>query len=108
MPDATQASAVRRFGAFEIDLQAGELRKRGMRLRLSAQPFQVLAVLVEHAGNVVTREELHSKLWLSDTFVDSSHLLLMFGRSQYLLPPQNRQSALRPRSLVRMLRRLLL
>jgi TolB-like protein/DNA-binding winged helix-turn-helix (wHTH) protein/Tfp pilus assembly protein PilF len=73
MPDATQASAVRRFGAFEIDLQAGELRKRGMRLRLSAQPFQVLAVLVEHAGNVVTREELHSKLWLSDTFVDFDH-----------------------------------
>ncbi len=73
MPDATQASAVRRFGAFEINLQAGELRKRGMRLRLSGQPFQVLAVLVEHAGNVVTREELHSKLWLSDTFVDFDH-----------------------------------
>ncbi|HJY91094.1 MAG TPA: winged helix-turn-helix domain-containing protein, partial [Candidatus Acidoferrum sp.] len=73
MPDATQAPAVRRFGAFEIDLQAGELRKRGMRLRLSGQPFQVLAVLVEHAGNVVTREELHSKLWLSDTFVDFDH-----------------------------------
>jgi TolB-like protein/DNA-binding winged helix-turn-helix (wHTH) protein/Flp pilus assembly protein TadD len=73
MPDATQASAVRRFGTFEINLQAGELRKRGMRLRLSGQPFQVLAVLVEHAGNVVTREELHSKLWLSDTFVDFDH-----------------------------------
>jgi TolB-like protein/DNA-binding winged helix-turn-helix (wHTH) protein/Flp pilus assembly protein TadD len=73
MPDATQASAVRRFGAFEINLQAGELRKRGMRLRLSRQPFQVLAVLVENAGNVVTREELHSKLWLSDTFVDFDH-----------------------------------
>jgi TolB-like protein/DNA-binding winged helix-turn-helix (wHTH) protein/Flp pilus assembly protein TadD len=73
MPDATQASAVRRFGAFEINLQAGELRKRGMRLRLSGQPFQVLAALVEHAGNVVTREELHSKLWLSDTFVDFDH-----------------------------------
>jgi TolB-like protein/DNA-binding winged helix-turn-helix (wHTH) protein/Flp pilus assembly protein TadD len=73
MPDATQASPVRRFGAFEINLQAGELRKRGMRLRLSGQPFQVLAALVEHAGNVVTREELHSKLWLSDTFVDFDH-----------------------------------
>ena len=73
MPDATQASAVRRFGAFEINLQARELRKSGMRLRLSGQPFQVLAVLVEHAGNVVTREELHSKLWLSDTFVDFDH-----------------------------------
>ena len=73
MPDATQASAVRRFGAFEINLQAGELRKSGMRLRLSGQPFRVLAVLVERAGEVITREELQSKLWLSDTFVDFDH-----------------------------------
>ena len=60
MPDATQASAIRRFGAFEINLQSGELRKKGMRLRLSGQPFQVLAVLVERPGEVVTREELVS------------------------------------------------
>ena len=73
MPDATQAPAVRRFGAFEINLQAGELRKRGMRLRLAGQPFQVLAVLVERAGEVVTREELRSKLWPADTFVDFDH-----------------------------------
>jgi hypothetical protein len=52
MPDATQASAVRRFGAFEINLQAGELRKSGMRLRHSGQPFRVLAVLVERARRV--------------------------------------------------------
>jgi len=63
MPDATQASAVRRFGTFEINLQAGELRKSGMRLRLPGQPFRVLAGLVERAGELVTREELHSKLW---------------------------------------------
>jgi hypothetical protein len=47
MPDATQAPAVRRFGAFEVNLQSGELRKNGMRLRLSGQPFQILAVLLE-------------------------------------------------------------
>jgi TolB-like protein/DNA-binding winged helix-turn-helix (wHTH) protein/tetratricopeptide (TPR) repeat protein len=73
MPAVTQAPEVRRFGVFEIDLRSGELRKHGMRLRLSGQPFQVLAVLIEHAGEVVTREELHSKLWLADTFVDFDH-----------------------------------
>jgi Tol biopolymer transport system component/DNA-binding winged helix-turn-helix (wHTH) protein len=73
MPDATQAPAVRRFGAFEINPQLGELRKNGMRLRLSGQPFQVLAVLVERSGEVVTREELRPKLWPADTFVDFDH-----------------------------------
>src|SRR6266436_2625966 len=73
MPDATQTPAVRRFGTFEINLQSGELRKSGMRLRLSGQPFQVLAVLVERPGELVTREELRSKLWLADTFVDFDH-----------------------------------
>jgi TolB-like protein/DNA-binding winged helix-turn-helix (wHTH) protein/Flp pilus assembly protein TadD len=73
MPDATQAPVVRRFGVFEINLQSGELRKNGMRLRLSGQPFQILAVLVERPGEVVTREELHSKLWPTDTFVDFDH-----------------------------------
>jgi TolB-like protein/DNA-binding winged helix-turn-helix (wHTH) protein/Flp pilus assembly protein TadD len=73
MPAVTQAPEVRRFGVFDIDLRSGELRKHGMRLRLSGQPFQVLAVLVEHAGEVVTREELQSKLWLADTFVDFDH-----------------------------------
>jgi len=73
MPDATHVSPVRRFGAFEINLQSGELRKNGMRLRFSGQPFQVLAVLVERPGEMVTREELQSKLWLADTFVDFDH-----------------------------------
>ena len=73
MTDATQAPAVRRFGAFEINLQSGELRKNGMRLRLSGQPFQVLAVLTQRPGELVTREELHAKLWPSDTFVDFDH-----------------------------------
>src|SRR5215469_15651589 len=73
MPDAMQVPAVRRFGAFEVNLQSGELRKSGMRLRLSGQPFQVLAVLVQRSGEVVTREELHSLLWPADTFVDFDH-----------------------------------
>ncbi len=59
-----------RFGAFEVDLRAGELYKHGIRLKLQDQPFQVLAVLLEHPGDVVTREELQQRLWPSDTFVD--------------------------------------
>jgi len=73
MPDTTQGSFVRRFGTFEINLESEELRKNGMHLRLSGQPFQVLAFLIERAGDVVTREELHSKLWSADTFVDFDH-----------------------------------
>ena len=59
-----------RFGAFEVDLRAGEVYKHGIRLKLQDQPFQVLAVVLEHAGDVVTREELHQKLWPADTFID--------------------------------------
>ena len=64
-----------RFGVFELDRSAGELRKSGMRLRLQGQPFQVLALLLERAGEVVTREELQRQLWPSDTFVDFDHSL---------------------------------
>lgn len=63
------------FGVFELDLSAGELRKSGVKLRLQEQPFQVLALLLERAGQVVTREELQQKLWPSDTFVDFDHSL---------------------------------
>src|SRR5713101_4720262 len=73
MPGATHAPPVRRFGPFDINLHSGELRKNGMRLRLSGQPFQVLAILIERPGEVITREELHSKLWPADTFVDFDH-----------------------------------
>jgi DNA-binding winged helix-turn-helix (wHTH) protein len=58
-----------RFGAFEADVQTGELRKDGVKLKFSGQPFQVLAILLERPGDVVTREELQMRLWL-DTFVD--------------------------------------
>src|ERR1041385_8756901 len=64
------ASRPVRFGAFEVDLSAGELRKHGLRLRLQEQPFLVLAALLEHPGEVVTREELVRCLWPYGTFVD--------------------------------------
>ena len=66
---------IARFGVFELDLAAGELRKNGAKLRLQDQPFQVLALLLERAGDVVTREELRQKLWPADTFVDFDHSL---------------------------------
>jgi len=66
-------SRITRFGVFELDLSAGELRKNGVKVRLQEQPFQVLAVLLERAGEVVSREELRQKLWPSDTFVDFDH-----------------------------------
>jgi len=62
-----------RFGVFEIDLAAGELRKHGLKIRIQEQPFQVLVLLVQNAGKVVTREDLQKKLWPADTFVDFDH-----------------------------------
>src|SRR5215471_913663 len=59
-----------RFGVFEIDLAAGEIRKAGMRLKLAPQPFQVLQALLEHPQQVVTREELRERVWPDNTFVD--------------------------------------
>ena len=58
------------FGPFDADARTGELRKNGRRLRLSKQPFQVLAMLLETPGELVTRQELKSRLWPEDTFVD--------------------------------------
>jgi Tol biopolymer transport system component/DNA-binding winged helix-turn-helix (wHTH) protein len=63
-----------RFATFEVDLRAGEVRKGGVRLKLGGQPFQVLAILLERPGQVVTREELQKRLW-PDTFVDVDHNL---------------------------------
>lgn len=64
-----------RFGVFELDLRAGELRRSGMKVKLQEQPFQVLAQLLERPGDVVTREEMRDRLWRSDTFVDFDHSL---------------------------------
>ncbi len=67
------ASPGYRFGAFEVDPRAGELRKHGIRIKLQDQPLRVLSMLLERPGEVVTREELRQKLWPADTFVDFDH-----------------------------------
>src|SRR5436190_11336304 len=72
---ANPPSSIVRFGNFEVNFQTGELRQRGQKVRLQEQPFQVLAALLEHSGELVTREELRNKLWPADTFVDFDHSL---------------------------------
>lgn len=74
MTEASSGKIVR-FGAFEADLASGELRKNGTRIRLQEQPFQMLALLLERPGEMVTREDLRSRLWAGDTFVDFDHSL---------------------------------
>jgi TolB-like protein/DNA-binding winged helix-turn-helix (wHTH) protein/Tfp pilus assembly protein PilF len=64
-----------RFEAFEVDLRSGELRAHGSKTHLQPQPFQLLAILLEHPGELVTREEIRQRLWPSDTFVDFEHSL---------------------------------
>jgi TolB-like protein/Tfp pilus assembly protein PilF len=75
MPTSSEIPQVLRFDVFELDVRAGELRKRGVKLRLQGQPLQVLAMLLKRAGDLVTREELRSKIWPADTFVDFDHSL---------------------------------
>ena len=70
MEASQQSGRMVRFGTFELDLAAGELRKNGARVRLQDQPFQLLAALAARPGEVVTREELKDKLWPADTYVD--------------------------------------
>ena len=72
MQHANDSSGRLRFGAFEADLRAGELKQRGLRIRLQEQPFQVLAMLLERPGELVTREELREKIW-GQTVVDFDH-----------------------------------
>ena len=73
MRGAASSAPDMRFGSFEAHLNSGELRKRGLKIKLQNQPFQVLVILLKHAGEVVTREELRQKLWPTDTFVDFDH-----------------------------------
>ena len=61
------------FDNFDVDLRAGELRKNGSRIRLQAQPFRLLVLLLENAGEVVTRDEICHELWPDNTFVDFEH-----------------------------------
>src|SRR5437588_4655940 len=70
-----RSSAILRFGVFEVDVRAGELRKQGVRIKLQEQPFHVLTVLLQRPGEVVTREELRSENWSADTFVDFDNSL---------------------------------
>src|SRR5437660_2242231 len=60
----------RGFGVFEVDLRAAELRKHGVRIKLQDQPFRILSRLLDHPGDIVTREELRQDLWHDHTFVD--------------------------------------
>src|SRR5262249_15791169 len=71
----THSFTILRFGIFEADIRAGELRKQGVRIKLQDQPFQVLAVLLQRPGDVVTREQFRSKIWPEDTFVDFDNSL---------------------------------
>lgn len=75
MPTSLPGARALRFDDFELDVRAGELRKHGLKQRLRGQPLQVLAVLLNRAGDVVTREELRAKIWTADTFVDFDHSL---------------------------------
>src|SRR5258707_14571068 len=63
------------FGLFEADLQSGELWKAGKRIKIQSQPFKVLSILLEHPGEVVSRDELQLRLWGKDTIVDFDHSL---------------------------------
>ncbi len=71
-PNSSSRAQVR-IGSFELDIQAGELRQDGIKARLQEQPREILAMLLEHPGDVVTREELRRRLWPDHTFVDFDH-----------------------------------
>src|SRR3954471_3197619 len=67
------APRIIRFASFELDEGAGELRREGMKIRLQEQPFQILTILLNNAGKIVSRDELREKIWTSNTFVDFDH-----------------------------------
>jgi TolB-like protein/DNA-binding winged helix-turn-helix (wHTH) protein len=74
-PSTQTLPRVVRFGLFEVDLDASELRRKGLRLKLQDQPLNLLKVLLEHPGVLITRDELRQRLWKPDTFVDFDHSL---------------------------------
>src|SRR5437667_5458974 len=73
MQDFRSSQGNVRFGAFELDENAGELRREGVKVRLQEQPLQILQILLQRPGEIVTREELRQNVWPSDTFVDFDH-----------------------------------
>src|ERR1700677_4659683 len=64
-------NSVIRFGTYEVSFQSGEVRKSGLRIRVQQQPMKLLQILLEHPGEVVTREELRSRVWPNESFGDS-------------------------------------
>src|ERR1051325_4545212 len=75
MREFPRSARLARFGIFEVDLRAGELRKKGLRIKLQSQPFLLLVTLLKQPGELVTREELCSTLWPDGTFIDFDHSL---------------------------------
>src|SRR5579864_6619766 len=73
MSPTPSSSPVTKFGAFEVNLRTGELRRHGIRIKLQRQPFQILVMLLEKPGEVISREEIRTRLWSGDTFVDFEH-----------------------------------
>src|SRR5690242_5004161 len=73
MATQPQSAARLTFGPLEVDAQAGELRRNGVRVRLSGQPFQILLMLLAHPNELVTREQLREEIWAATTFVDFEH-----------------------------------
>src|SRR5215471_6646296 len=75
MSEPVRPVRVLRFGLFEADFAAGELRKNGLAVKLQDRPFEILAILLERPGELITREEFRQRLWPADTFVDFDHSL---------------------------------
>ena len=70
MPGTEQQQPTFQFGVFELNRRTGELRKNGVKLKLQEQPLQILALLLEHAGEIVAREDIQKRLWPEHTYVD--------------------------------------
>jgi DNA-binding winged helix-turn-helix (wHTH) protein len=73
MAETSKPAGKIRFGVYQADLSTGELRKHGRKMRLTGRPFQILALLLERPGELLTREEIRTRLWPADTFVDFEH-----------------------------------
>src|ERR1700734_4053768 len=73
MSNVDPTEPIIRFGAYDVDLRSGEVRKAGIRIKLQPKPFQVLSILLANPGTAITREELQHRLWAPDTFVDFDH-----------------------------------
>ena len=68
--EATRSTSVARFGTFEISFESGELRKAGVRIKVQQQPLKLLEILLEHPGEMVTRDELRTRIWPQESFGD--------------------------------------